>query len=77
VSIDGLGEPFDGKYTITTSRHRFDPSTGYTTVFLGDRAARTVPCLGLASSGRGKAPVGIVIGQVSDAADPEQAGRSS
>ncbi|MDN5804849.1 MAG: VgrG-related protein, partial [Microlunatus sp.] len=29
VSIDGLGEPFDGKYTITTSRHRFDPLTGY------------------------------------------------
>ncbi len=31
--------------------------------------------LGLASSGRSKAPAGIVIGQVSDAADPEKAGR--
>ena len=31
--------------------------------------------LGLASSGRSKAPPGIVIGQVSDAADPEKAGR--
>jgi phage protein D/phage baseplate assembly protein gpV len=74
VSIDGLGEPFDGKYTITTSRHRFDPVTGYTTSFsVSGRQDRTL--LGLASSGRGKAAAGIVIGQVSDAADPEKAGR--
>jgi phage protein D len=74
VSVDGLGEPFDGKYTITTSRHRFDPVTGYTTSFsVTGRRDRTL--LGLASSGRGKAPAGIVIGQVSDAADPEKAGR--
>jgi phage protein D/phage baseplate assembly protein gpV len=74
VSIDGLGEPFDGKYTITTSRHRFDPLTGYTTAFsVTGRRDRTL--LGLASNGHSKAPVGIVIGLVSDAADPEKAGR--
>ncbi len=74
VSIDGLGEPFDGKYTITTSRHRFDPTTGYTTAFsVTGRRDRTM--LGLTSGGRGPAPAGIVIGQVSDAADPEKAGR--
>jgi phage protein D/phage baseplate assembly protein gpV len=74
VTIDALGEPFDGKYTITTSRHRFDPVTGYTTSFsVTGRRDRTL--LGLASNGRGKAPHGIVIGQVSDAADPEKAGR--
>ena len=33
VTIDGLGAPFDGKYTVTTSRHRLDPTTGYTTSF--------------------------------------------
>jgi phage protein D/phage baseplate assembly protein gpV len=74
VSIDALGEPFDGKYTITTSRHRFDPLTGYTTSFsVTGRRDRTL--LGLASNGHGKAPAHIVIGQVSDAADPEKAGR--
>jgi phage protein D/phage baseplate assembly protein gpV len=74
VSLDGLGEPFDGKYTITTSRHRFDPVTGYTTSFsVTGRRDRTL--LGLASSGRGRTQAGIVIGQVSDAADPEKAGR--
>ena len=74
ATIDALGEPFDGKYTITSSRHRFDPVTGYTTSFsVTGRRDRTL--LGLASNGRGKAPHGIVIGLVSDAADPEQAGR--
>ena len=54
--------------------HRFDPLTGYTTSFsVTGRRDRTL--LGLASSGCGKAPDAIVIGQVSDAADPEKAGR--
>ncbi len=33
VTMDGLGSPFDGKYTVTTSRHRLDPTSGYTTSF--------------------------------------------
>jgi phage protein D/phage baseplate assembly protein gpV len=75
VSIDGLGEPFDGKYTITSSRHRFDPLTGYTTSFsVTGRRDRTM--LGLTSDGGHlKAPLGPVIAVVSDAADPEQSGR--
>ena len=31
VSLEGLGAPFEGKYTITSAKHRFDPTTGYTT----------------------------------------------
>jgi phage baseplate assembly protein gpV len=77
VSIDGLGEPFDGKYTVTTSRHRFDPTGGYTTTFaVTGRHDRSL--LGLASGGAehaGRAPAGVVVGQVSDANDPEKAGR--
>jgi phage baseplate assembly protein gpV len=76
VSIDGLGEPFDGKYTVTTSRHRFDPTGGYTTTFsVTGRHDRSL--LGLASGGSrpGRAPAGVVVGQVSDANDPEKAGR--
>ncbi|WP_375425720.1 VgrG-related protein [uncultured Friedmanniella sp.] len=81
VSVDGLGIPFDGKYTITTSRHRFDPTTGYTTAFsVTGRQDRTL--LGLTSGGpaatggtRLSGQAGVVVGQVSDAADPEQAGR--
>ena len=30
-TVESIGEPWDGKYTITTSRHQYDPTTGYTT----------------------------------------------
>ena len=81
VSIDGLGEPFDGKYTITTSRHRFDPVTGYTTAFsVTGRQDRTLLGLtgGVASPGgqsRAQAAAGVVIALVSDVADPQHQGR--
>ncbi|MFT4295581.1 MAG: VgrG-related protein [Micropruina sp.] len=74
ISIDGLGTPFDGKYTITTSRHRFDPQTGYTTAFaVTGRRDRTL--LGLTAAGSRRAPAGTSIGQVSDVNDPQHAGR--
>jgi len=74
ISIDGLGEPFDGKYTITTSRHRFDPQTGYTTALsVTGRKDRTL--FGLSSGGRVQAAPGPAIGQVSDVSDPENQGR--
>jgi uncharacterized protein involved in type VI secretion and phage assembly len=76
VSVTGLGEPFDGKYTVTTSRHRFEPGTGYTTSFsVTGRQNRTL--LGLASGGSAvrSAPAGVVVGVVDDVADPDQSGR--
>ena len=76
ISVSGLGEPFDGKYTVTTSRHRIEPTTGYTTSFaVSGRHDRSL--LGLASGGNraGRGQPGVVIAQVSDTQDPEQAGR--
>jgi uncharacterized protein involved in type VI secretion and phage assembly len=76
ISVNGLGEPFDGKYTVTSSRHRFEPITGYTTSFsVSGRQNRSL--LGLASGGarRDRTTSGVVVGQVSDAQDPEKAGR--
>jgi phage protein D/phage baseplate assembly protein gpV len=76
VSVAGLGEPFDGKYTVTTSRHRFDPGSGYTTSFsVTGRQNRTL--LGLASGGSAtrSAPAGVVVGVVDDVADPDKSGR--
>ena len=76
VTVDGLGTPFDGKYTVTTSRHRFDPDTGYTTAFsvtgVHDRTL-----LGLASGAgpAATAPPGVVIAKVDDVNDPEKSGR--
>ncbi len=76
ITINGMGEPFDGKYTVTTSRHRFDPTTGYTTsLSVSGKHDRSL--LGLASGGAraGRTQTGVVIGVVSDVADPEKAGR--
>jgi uncharacterized protein involved in type VI secretion and phage assembly len=81
VSVAGVGHPFEGKYTITASRHVFD-AAGYRTHFsVSGRQERSL--LGLASSGEtsgdpsaGGAPIhGVVIGIVSNCDDPETLGR--
>ncbi|QNE21560.1 VgrG-related protein [Kribbella qitaiheensis] len=75
ITVDNLGAPFDGKYTVTTTRHRIDPTTGYTTSF-AVTGAHDRSLLGLTgSSGAQRAPSGVVIGQVSDNNDPEKLGR--
>ncbi len=52
IAIDNLGAPFDGKYMVTTSRHSYDPTTGYTTHFaVTGRQERSL--FGLASGGGG------------------------
>jgi phage protein D len=77
VTLAGAGAPFEGKYTVTASRHIFDPETGYTTrVMVSGAQDRTL--LGLTGSRLGGAPgggAGVVIGQVSDCRDPEKQGR--
>jgi phage protein D len=76
VSIDNLGAPFDGKYTVTTSRHHFDPTTGYTTSFAVTGAHdRSLLALTGGMPGSPRWPGGVVVGQVSDVNDPEKLGR--
>jgi phage protein D len=75
IAVSDLGEPFDGKYTISSSRHVYDATGGYTTALtVAGRQERSL--YGLASGGAptGAAP-GVVVGQVSDVNDPEQQGR--
>jgi uncharacterized protein involved in type VI secretion and phage assembly len=74
ITVENLGAPFDGKYTVTTTRHRIDPTTGYTTSF-AVTGAHDRSLLGLTGSTSQRAPTGIVIGQVSDNNDPEKLGR--
>ncbi|HEY2984678.1 MAG TPA: VgrG-related protein [Jatrophihabitantaceae bacterium] len=77
VRIGSVGWPHDGCYVITTARHSYDES-GYRTEFtVSGRQERSL--LGLASMGATKGahrasgpPVhGLVIGQVTDANDPD------
>ncbi|MGH3769515.1 MAG: VgrG-related protein [Pseudonocardiaceae bacterium] len=76
VTLNGVGKPFEGKYTVSASRHVFDPETGYTTrVTVSGAQDRTL--LGLTGSGAGSATggSGVVIGLVSDNKDPDKLGR--
>jgi uncharacterized protein involved in type VI secretion and phage assembly len=81
VSIAGVGHPFDGKYTITASRHVIGAG-GYRTYFtVSGRQERSL--LGLASIGEtsgepsaGGAPIyGVVIATVTGTDDPQNQGR--
>ena len=76
IKIENAGEPFDGKYTITAARHRYDPTHGgYTTAFsVTGRQERSLYGL-TAGGGRVGPGDGIVIAQVSDANDPSNQGR--
>ena len=76
VRLDNLGDPFDGKYTVTRSRHRFEPVTGYTTT-LSVTGTHDRSLLGLAGGATPPmpAPRGVVVGQVNDVSDPEEQGR--
>lgn len=82
ISVSLVGDPFDGKYTLTSVRHRFEPSDGYTTAFtVSGRNQRSL--LGLASAGGAAASSasstpkipGVVTAIVTDVNDPEKLGR--
>lgn len=78
VTLVNAGKPFDGKYTVTATRHIFDPDNGYTTwVTVSGAQDRTL--YGLIDGigpGTGRAGErGVVIAQVSDNRDPEELGR--
>ncbi|WP_020103034.1 VgrG-related protein [Mycobacterium sp. 360MFTsu5.1] len=76
ISIEHAGKPFDGKYTLTTVRHRYEPTTGYTCAFaVTGRQERSLYGLASGAAGRDRTAGGVVIAQVSDVNDPEHQGR--
>lgn len=80
VSLGMLGTPFDGRYVVTATRHRFEPAEGYTTDFVvggrRDGSLLQLTSHGGAATGAGTDRIhGVVIGIVSDLGDPEDLGR--
>jgi phage protein D len=82
VSLGLAGEPFDGRYTLTSTRHVYDSDSGYTTSFMvSGRQERSL--LGLAgpaggngaSKGAAAPLLGVSIAQVTDVRDPDGLGR--
>lgn len=79
VALANVGEPFAGKYTLTSTRHLFSQQAGYTTAFtVSGRSDRSLYGLtGAAAAGHrpGAAGQGLVPAVVSDVKDPQKLGR--
>lgn len=81
VSLGRVGAPFDGKYTLTSTRHVWDPDRGYTTGFtVSGRQDRTLLSLtsangGNGAAGPGRGVPGVAGALVTDVGDPEKLGR--
>jgi phage protein D/phage baseplate assembly protein gpV len=78
VTLAGLGEPFAGKYTLTSTRHQFGDQAGYTTAFtVSGRQERSL--YGLVAGGTEattpRVTGGLVPAIVSDVRDPLKSGR--
>jgi phage protein D len=78
VSIALVGEPFEGRYTLTTTKHVYDAG-GYKTHFMvSGRHDRSILGLvagaGASSSANGRM-FGVDVGIVADVRDPEALGR--
>jgi len=78
VSLGLAGEPFDGTYTLTSTRHRYDARDGYTVDFSASgRQRRSLLDLagGPGATGPRRELPGVVPALVTDVADPEDLGR--
>lgn len=75
VALTNIGDPFAGKYTLTSTRHLFAEQVGYTTEFtVSGRQERSL--YGLANSGgTAGGRSGLVPAQVTDIKDPAKLGR--
>jgi phage protein D len=75
IAVDNMGQPFDGKYTITSSRHQYDALSGYTTALtVSGRQERSLYGLTSGAAGGSGSP-GVVVATVTDTNDPERQGR--
>lgn len=78
VALGKIGKPFDGSYTLSSTRHEFSPETGYLTSFTVSNASDR-SLFGVASASavapRSKVMTGVIVGLVTDVKDPEHRGR--
>ncbi|MFI7361550.1 VgrG-related protein [Streptomyces sp. NPDC050149] len=83
VALNAVGAPFEGRYTVTSSRHVFDAVRGYETwITVSGQQERSLFGLtgggghgAAAASGGGGRCAGLVSGTVTDTQDPEGSGR--
>lgn len=76
VALVNVGAPFDGRYTLSATRHEFSPENGYLTSFtvsnVSERSLYGVAAGGTSTLGDMAGPLTAI---VSDIKDPEARGR--
>jgi uncharacterized protein involved in type VI secretion and phage assembly len=75
VALANVGAPFEGKYTLTSTRHLFSADAGYTTAFVASGHSDRSLYGTIHGAGTRTAPTGLVPALVSDVKDPEKLGR--
>ncbi len=78
VTLVKAGKPFDGRYTLTSTRHEFAAEAGYRTSFtVSNQSDRSVYGLATGASGNGRPGTvgGVVTATVNDIKDPDKLGR--
>jgi uncharacterized protein involved in type VI secretion and phage assembly len=76
VRLTNVGEPFTGKYTLTSTRHLFSAEVGYTTEFtVSGRQERSLYGLVTGRQPAPQAVSGLIPAVVSDVKDPAGLGR--
>jgi phage protein D/phage baseplate assembly protein gpV len=76
VALANVGEPFQGRYVLTSTRHVFSEQAGYTTAFtVSGRSDRSLYGLTAGTRGTERAGRGLVPAVVSDVKDPKKLGR--
>jgi phage protein D len=78
VALTKVGQPFEGKYIVTSAQHVFEPGIGYRTqVVVSGRQDRSLYGLaaGASAPSRSARLTGLVPALVTDTKDPQQKGR--
>ena len=76
VALTGVGKPFEGRYTLSTTRHVFREDTGYTVAFtVSGRAERSLGGLVSGGTPRPRLGGGVAPAVVTDVRAPRNLGR--
>ncbi|SDZ21615.1 Uncharacterized conserved protein, implicated in type VI secretion and phage assembly [Micromonospora pattaloongensis] len=76
VALANIGEPFQGRYVLTSTRHVFSEQAGYTTAFtVSGRSDRSLYGLTAGAAEPARTADGLVPAVVSDVKDPKKLGR--
>jgi len=77
VALVNVGKPFEGRYTLSGTRHEFSPDQGYQTSFVvSNESERSLYGLAAGAYGVPDAPLsGVVSAIVTDVKDPDKLGR--